>query len=153
VFSDVACVVYTGNPGSGKSYEAVRNIYDNLLAYYGSEMKILTNLPVSKPDIRVERREWTEDELANPNWEEYKNRVLVIDEAQRYITSKNAAVWMGFIGECRHHNIRVQLLTQSFENLPEKFKDLAEIWYECTNGRSERDATIGLLMYDWSCIG
>jgi len=152
MFSDVVLTVRTGVPGSGKSYWAVKEIYQNLLEFYGRDMKIVTNLPVARPDARIEVREWTESDLDCPTYEEYANCVLIIDEVQRFLNKKNAPGWLKFISEARHHDIRLQFLTQDKDNLPEGFDGLIDTWYESTNGQGERDPYIGMLIYDWSGI-
>lgn len=124
---------YTGIPGSGKTYHAVRDMCFNRSA-------TVTNIHVNGIDDTavLPLHEITPEMLmAFSNWwfsnHPYKENslLLCIDEAQLLFNSrtwsdKSRMGWIAFMSQHRKYGYRIILITQDFKMIDKQFRSLVE---------------------------
>lgn len=145
MIGDGVLTIRTGPGGSGKSYWAVKWLFEELLPYY-KEAKVLTNLPVLTSDSRVTVREFESGWC--PKHEDVEGCWVIVDEAHKCFSRDNDKAFRAILGEARHYGTKWVLLSQSKDKLPGWVDEEAEIWFESANGRVLRDQTFGLRIYD-----
>lgn len=143
--------IYTGTPGSGKSYHAVQDIYNALR----KGKTVITNLWVDIDKIKKIKGEYVYlDDIKIrqllPRLEK-KNILFVIDESQVYLGSRSwqsdydRNVWLRYFQLHRHVDNNVILVTQQIEMIDKQVRNLAE--YE------EKHLSIRRVkMFRWICI-
>lgn len=128
--------VYSGVPGSGKSYHACRDIRDN-------RGPVITNMVVTGfEDVAVmDLREIRPKLLMAYSLDYFKDRkfrenelLLVIDEAQLLFNSRTWASedrfdWLEFLSQHRHYGYKVVLVAQDISMIDKQFRCLCE--YDC----------------------
>lgn len=133
-------MLYTGTPGSGKSYHAARDIVGRLKRGGG----LIANFPVNssfvkKPKAHVEY--WDNTELTAAKLVQYAfehdqigkegSCLLVIDECQiifncRDFGRKDRNAWVQFFAQHRKLGFNVILITQSDRMLDKQIRSLVE---------------------------
>lgn len=128
--------VYSGVPGSGKSYHACRDLINNKgpsitnMRVFGCDDVAVLDLGEIKPKMLMAysiqyftSRRFKENEL-----------LLVIDEAQLLFNSRSWAdkdrfSWLEFLSQHRHYGYKVVLVAQDITMIDKQFRCLCE--YDC----------------------
>lgn len=149
-------VLYTGKPGSGKTYRVVRDLMKESGRYY-----ILHNIPELKeeliedgkyiqsweaiPDVMTKGKQ---SELAAWARREYSRNVLfVFDECQTKLSRKTDAV-LEWLSWHRHLDMDIWLICQSERMIAREYVDL------CSHQiRAKRGITTGQFVYQYSVGG
>jgi zona occludens toxin len=139
-------IVFEGTPGSGKTYEAVKKLMDNLrlgrVVYTnirgldeGSCIEaIKTNTGLDDFELGTKLR-FLSDERCREFWDHIENgSLIVIDEAQRFFsnrewqseTNKKFGQWAAVH---RHYGFDVVLITQNIEKVDGAVRTLTEWTY------------------------
>lgn len=128
--------VYSGVPGSGKSYHACRDIkYNKAPTITNMKVRGIDNVAVM--DLRDIRPKAL---MAFSNWyfdgRDFKENslLLVIDEAQllfnsRTWNSEDRFDWLEFLSQHRHYGYKVVLVAQDISMIDKQFRCLCE--YDC----------------------
>lgn len=135
--------LYTGTPGSGKSYHATLDIWDALNRR--NPLPVIANFDL-RHDVRNYdaayhyksnlnlHPEWLV-EFAKRWWESHRfheDRILlVIDEAQLLYNSRewnnpDRMAWLQFLSQHRHYGYKVILIAQSDRMIDRQFRALCE---------------------------
>lgn len=124
--------VYTGTPGSGKSYHAVQDIVKALR----SGKKVISNLWIDESKVKKNKGEfiYVQDFKIRHLLPEFAkgNALIVIDECQVYLGSRSWSsdsdrdVWLRFFQLHRHVNINVILITQDIEMIDKQVRNISE---------------------------
>lgn len=143
--------VYTGTPGSGKSYHAVQDIVKALR----SGKKVISNLWIDESKVKKNKGEfiYVQDFKIRHLLSEFAkgNALIVIDECQVYLGSRSwlsdndRDVWLRFFQLHRHVNINVILITQDIEMIDKQVRNIAE--YENKHLSIRR-----VKLFRWICI-
>lgn len=124
--------VYSGVPGSGKSYHACRDLLMN-------RAPSITNMKVDIDNVAVlDLKEIKPDMLMAFSLQYFENRrfrenelLLVIDEAQLLFNSRSWAdkdryPWLEFLSQHRHYGYKVVLVAQDITMIDKQFRCLCE---------------------------
>lgn len=154
-------LAYTGTPGSGKSYHAVKEIWDRIK--YGHP--VITNIELDVPDKYKPYYHYYDVHDITPHMleqfsNEYKvqhniSRVreeyiyLVIDEAQlvfncREWSQKGRADWVSFFTRHRKYGYHIILITQMVKMLDNQCRGLLE--YEVLHRKFSSFGLKGLVL-------
>jgi hypothetical protein len=150
--SEAALMLYTGGPGSGKTFFLMSKLTKEVFPYY-KNIKVVTNVPMLCYPDRVEVRDFEagwepEGEDFEDKCERLRDTYVIIDEAQEVITSKNAELLVKMIGKARKRSTMWVYISQSKENFPKAFQDLCTLWVECYKGEDLRDPVYGFRIGD-----
>lgn len=138
--------LYTGTPGSGKSYHAVCDMVTWIERWKGI---VVTNLEVLTSDLKIAKNAgyiYVPNEVITPDFlttfssymyaktndKKIDDRyLLVIDEAQLIFNSRSwqsldRPKWIEFFSQHRHLGYRVKMLVQYAEMLDKQIRVLAE---------------------------
>lgn len=135
--------VYTGTPGSGKSYHVAKQIE----MYLKTKRNVIANFPIDTNQIKrckgtfiyMDDGEITVDFLYNYAKQNHKigkegQTILVIDEAQRLFNCRDFArkdrmQWITFYSQHRKYGFNVILVTQNDQTLDKQIRALIEYEY------------------------
>lgn len=154
--------LYTGTPGSGKSLDVARKIYDTCL----TNKKIICNFDINKKLLKrkADNFLYLENEKITPSFlysysrencvKGKENQVLlVIDEAQMLFNSRDwnkgdRAEWCKFFQLHRHYGYNIILATQFDRLLDRQIRSLVEyeIIHRKINNYGLAGALIGLFL-------
>jgi zona occludens toxin (predicted ATPase) len=139
-------ISFVGTPGSGKSYDAVRKIYDNLRmgrrvytnieGMDGQEQQEILKMSLGLGDYDFKKLfHWVSDKEIENFWEYVKDgSLIVIDEVHKrfncrdWQTQKN----LNFANWCsrhRHHGFDLVLVTQDIDKVEKQVRSLIEWSY------------------------
>lgn len=137
----MAITIFTGTPGSGKSYHAAREIHEALRF---SKSYVITNFPIHNERYQNALYECVENDQLNPDllvsravdfWSVRKFKegglLLVLDEAQLIFNSRtwNSAdrlKWIQFFSQHRKLGYNVILIAQDMDMIDKQFRALLE---------------------------
>lgn len=142
----MAISLYSGTPGSYKSYHAVKECIDwlklgrNLITNFPVNYSKVIKKPVKGVYEMVDNLSLTVDYLINFAVEHHKPSVkaqtlVVIDEASikfnsRDFNVKDRMVWINFFANHRHFNFDIILITQQDRMLDRQIRGLIETEYK-----------------------
>ena len=143
--------IMTGQPGSGKSYEAV--VY-HVLHSLQNGRKVVTNLPIRLDvieavnpdwlallDIRKPAGRWLGDSVDDygDTWRDAQGKgpLYVIDECHKSLSRQalTPPVLEWYV-EHRHEGADVLLVTAALRSVCAEIKDLCDVYYKVRNNRS-----------------
>lgn len=136
---NLAIILYSGTPGSGKSYHAVRDILD----YNRKKKYVVSNFDVDSSFLKnkeiffyVDNSSLTVSYLVNLSYKKFdRNKenqcLLVIDEAQirfnsRLYGEKDRMEWIKFFSQHRKLGYQVILVSQSDRMIDRQIRTLIE---------------------------
>ena len=152
----MSIVVYTGKPGSGKTYRVVKELLEDSGRYYvfhnidGLKESLIEGGRFIQswrdvPDFFTKAKQ---EEVSNWAREKHGRSVLVIvDEAQMIFGDKNAEL-KGWLSWHRHLGQDIKLIAQHFKMIHQDYYNLAD--YEI---RGKRGFVTSQMVYQWSVNG
>lgn len=161
----MAIWLYTGTPGSGKSYHAARDIVGRLKKGGG----LIANFPVNEDYVRKRKAHveyWDNSELTAERLVSYALEhheigregqcLLVIDECQiifncRDFGRKDRNAWVQFFAQHRKLGFNVILITQSDRMMDKQIRSLveSEVKHRKLNNYGFGGLVISLSMMTW----
>ena len=150
--------LYTGTPGSGKSLDIARKIYDSTL----TNKKIICNFDINKSALKKKADNflYLENEKITPDFLYQYSRantikgkenqiLLIIDEAQMLFNSRdwnkgNRQEWCKFFQLHRHYGYNIILATQFDRLLDRQIRSLVE--YEIIHRKINNYGLAGALL-------
>lgn len=160
--------LYTGTPGSGKSYHAVLDALKWMRIYKGI---VISNLQISTSDLKLKENAgyiYLPNESITPsflgNFSSYMYNktetkkiddryLLIIDEAQLIFNSRSwqdvtRPAWIEFFSQHRHLGYKILMLVQYSEMIDKQIRVLAE--YETIHRTLSNQGVLGKML-DFLC--
>lgn len=157
--------LYTGTPGSGKSYHCTKMIYE----YLKKGKNVISNFPIIVPEditgffVLIEKDSDLSIEFlynfakANHSKGDENLTLIVIDEAQLRFNSrdwanKDRAGWNSFFSVHRHLGYEIVLSTQNADFIDKQMRVLVECEYKHKNLKKTKLGLLFPFMPTWFMI-
>lgn len=165
---NMTITLYSGTPGSGKSYHATADIRDALY-FRRNPMPVICNYDLSHDIAHYDTHfHYLPNNVLTPDWlvrfagewwethPFHEDRILlVIDEAQLLFNSREwqnplRMAWLQFFSQHRHYGYKVIFIAQSDKMVDRQFRALLE--YDCIH-RKLSNFGIGGKLLALFCLG